>query len=63
MFLQAFDHKKSVDVLVMYGAAMTKKGGIRMSKEVRDARSKFLKEREEEKLAAALEADGTIWLS
>ena len=57
------NHKKSVDVLLMYGAAMTKKGSIRMSKEVRKARAEFLKEREEEKRLAAAEVDNTIWLS
>jgi len=61
--MQSMNHKNSVDVLLMYGATMTKKGSIRMSKEVRKARSEFLKEREEEKRLAAAEDGNTIWLS
>ena len=52
-----------MDVLLMYGAAMTKKGSIRMSKEVRKARNEFLMEKEAEKRAQATKDDSTIWLS
>ena len=60
--VQSQDHKHAMDVLLMYGAAMTKKGSIRMSKEVRRARNDFLREREEERIAA-LEEPKTISLS
>lgn len=40
------DFRKSIDILLIYGAAISKKGGVRMSKEVRKARNAFLSERE-----------------
>lgn len=59
---QDMNNQKSLDVLLMYGAALSKRGSIRMSKEVKKARMEYLKEKEEER-KAALEDHSSISLA